>query len=244
MRPRDHQSEIRDMPACRMLIASDREPPHDRSVLTLRDEHSRVRITPDRAQVTALVADAPPPVLRREPPLRLRRDRVAELLQRLRISGISWADDERHRTITPAPPRRGSPAAARVPSSRISTAAAPPKYRLRRRQRTSCQPIASSLRNSAGSWPPSQLSASPSRCTRGRLIASRTPSPCCTTFTITCITAPRSRNDPALPTTSRGRPSRRTSDGLIPDDNLAPGRGRRGSENSPSMLFRWIPVPG
>ena len=56
--------------------------------------------------------------------------------------------------------------------------------------------------------------------------------------------APRSRTEPALPTTSRGRPSRSTIDGAIIDVNRAPAFVAPARSNSPSMLFRWIPVPG
>src|SRR5438445_13265182 len=112
-----------------MLVACDREATHDRAVLRLRHEHRRVRIAPDRAQIAPLVTDAAPAVLRREPTFGLRCDLVAQPLQLLRIGRIGRANDEgnAHRTTTPAPPRRESPAAASVPSSFISTAAAPPK---------------------------------------------------------------------------------------------------------------------
>src|SRR5438445_2415938 len=126
MRLRDHQTEIRDVTTRRMLVASDREPPDDLSILRLGHEDRRMREASNRAQVPALVAHCPPAVLRREPPFRLGRDGVPELLQPRSIAGIGRTNDEAHRTTTPAPPRRGSPAAASVPSSRISTAAAPP----------------------------------------------------------------------------------------------------------------------
>src|SRR5205085_12111146 len=118
-----------------------------------------MRITADRAEIAALVADAPPTVLRREPTFRLRRDLVSELLHSLGVCRLRGTNDERHRTTPPAPPRRGSPAAANAPSRRSATAAAPPKCRLRRRHRTSFHPTAWSGRSAAG-WLPA------SRCKR------------------------------------------------------------------------------
>src|SRR5437868_14178360 len=56
--------------------------------------------------------------------------------------------------------------------------------------------------------------------------------------------APRSRAEPALPTTSRGRSSRSTTDGAIIDVRRAPGRAPPRRSVSPSMLFRCTPVPG
>src|SRR5436190_12301696 len=187
---RDHQADVRDMPARRMLVTRDREAADDRPVLCLRYEDRRVRIAPDRTQVAPLVADVPPAVRRREPSLGLRRDIVAERLQRLSVPRVRGADDEAHCTTTPAPPRRGSPAAASSPPT-ISTAAAPPKYRFLRDHLVTSQPSRSSRSSSSTPWPPSQWRCSPSRWTRGLSIASRTSRPCWITLTTTCITAPR-----------------------------------------------------
>src|SRR5204863_7504299 len=79
------------------------------------------------------------------------------------------------------------------------------------------------------------------------LIASPTPSPVPTVLTTTCRIAPRRRTEPALPTTSRGEPVRRTSDGAIMLVSRRPGRVRRPDglrSYSPSMLLRCTPVPG
>src|SRR5207302_183286 len=54
-------------------------------------------------------------------------DRTPELDQRRGIGRCRTPDDVTGHTMTPWPPRRGSPAASRLPSSRSSTAAAPPK---------------------------------------------------------------------------------------------------------------------
>src|SRR5437764_1380427 len=80
---------------------------------------------------------------------------------------------------------------------------------------------------------------------RGRSIASPTSSPWPTTlFTIWRI-APRSRTEPALPTTSRGSSSRSTMDGAIMLVRRMPGHGLTATRSySPSMLFRCTPVPG
>ena len=119
----DHQAEIGDVTARRVLVTRDRQAPDDEPVV-LGDEDRRVRIAADRAQVAPLVGGVPPAVCRHEPALRLGADRVAERLQALRVGRLGAADD--HSTTTPAPPRRGSPAAASLPSSSV-TAAAPPK---------------------------------------------------------------------------------------------------------------------
>src|SRR5207244_846522 len=126
---RDHHPQISNGPARGMLVARDRQTADEPAVLRLRDEDGRVRIAPDRAEITTLVADAAPAVLRREPTLRLRSHLVAKPLQLRCVTWVGRTDDEGHVhcTTTPAPPRRASPAAASVPSSRISTAAAPPK---------------------------------------------------------------------------------------------------------------------
>src|SRR5437773_2079284 len=99
-----------------------------------------MRVPPDCAQVAPLVRGRPPAVGRRQPPLRLTGDLVTELLQALRVGRVRRPHDEGHSTTTPSPPRRGSPAAASAPPSRIVTAPAPPKKRLRARQRTTFQP--------------------------------------------------------------------------------------------------------
>src|SRR5438552_7763120 len=106
-----------------MLVTCDREAADDDPVV-LRDEDCRVRIAADRAQLAALVGDVAPAVRRHEPAFRLRPDGVAKVLEALRVGRLCPADD--HSTTTPAPPRRGSPAAASWPSCSV-TAAAPPK---------------------------------------------------------------------------------------------------------------------
>src|SRR3954462_9852207 len=241
VRLRDHQAEIGDVPACRMLVTRDRKPADDLAVV-VRDVDGSVRIAADRAQVTPFVGGVAPTIRCDEPAFRLAADGVTEVLETLRVTGLGATHD--HSTTTPAPPRRGSPAAASSPSSSV-TAAAPPKKRLRLRQRATFQPRCSSLSSSAGSCPPSQCrTSSSSRCTRGLPIASSTDKLCATTFTTTCNTAPRRRSEPALPATTCGVPPRSTSDGLIADESRAPGRGFRAMSNSPIMLFMWMPVPG
>src|ERR671931_354245 len=56
--------------------------------------------------------------------------------------------------------------------------------------------------------------------------------------------APRSRAEPALPRTSRGRPSQRTIEGAIIEVSLSPTRPGPTRSASPSMLLTWTPVPG
>src|SRR3954469_13745091 len=82
------------------------------------------------AQVAALVADAAP-LVPDHPALRLRAHCVRKCDERLRVGGITAANDDCPSTPPAAPPRRTSPAPASVPSARTSTAFAPPKKRLR-----------------------------------------------------------------------------------------------------------------
>ena len=59
--------------------------------------------------------------------------------------------------------------------------------------------------------------------------------------------APRSRIEPALPDDEPGAPvARATIDGAIMLVSRRPGRGMPSETRSysPSMLFRWMPVPG
>src|SRR6266404_37345 len=113
-----------------MRVAREREPADQLPVRTLGDEDRRVRETPHRFQISALVADRPPlAVGGDEPSLRLAAHVLREPRQFLRIVGMRGTHDEvTHATTTPAPPRRGSPAAASAPSARTSTALTPPKY--------------------------------------------------------------------------------------------------------------------
>src|SRR5919201_3046830 len=122
-----HQAEVGDVVARRVLVARDREAADD-AALVLGDVDGGVRVAAERAEVATLVADAPPAVRGDEPALRLVADLRPECDECGRVAGLGLADRRRHAsTTTPWPPRRGSPAAASVPSSRTSTAAAPPK---------------------------------------------------------------------------------------------------------------------
>src|SRR5205085_7331744 len=127
MPDRGQQAEVGDVAARRMLVAGDREAADELGV-GLGDEDGRVRVAAQGAEVAALVADAAPAVRGDEPPLGLAADRGAERDERGGVARLGPADGRGHAgTTTPWPPRRGSPAAASVPSSRTSTAAAPPK---------------------------------------------------------------------------------------------------------------------
>ena len=121
-----------------MRVAPDGEAADERPVVVLRDEDGRVRVAAQGLEEAALVPGAPPLAGDAdEPALRLRAHRVGEPGQLLRIGRIGVPDLEAHAsTTTAAPPRRGSPAPASEPSSRISTAETPPKKRFRWRQRT------------------------------------------------------------------------------------------------------------
>ena len=122
----DHQAEVGDVAARLVRVPRDRQPPDDRAVL-LRDEDGRVRMPPQRAQVATLLGDAAPAVRVQKPAFGLAADRGGERGERRGILGLGRSDEQRHSTTIPCPPRRGSPAAASVPSARRSTAATPPK---------------------------------------------------------------------------------------------------------------------
>ena len=193
------------------------------SALVLRNEYGCVRIAADRAEVAALVGDVPPAVRRHEPALRLGADRG-----RRARSALPRRRAQRVRTIIRRPPPRRRVADRRRRRARRRATSRPTRRRSRgcwRRQRVTFQPISSSLSSSAGSCPPSQCRSSPSRCTRGRSIASSTGRLCATTLTTFCSTEPRRRSEPALPTTRCALPSRRTTVGLIIDESRAPARG-------------------
>src|SRR5439155_17436038 len=171
-----------DVGARGMWVAPDGEAADERPVVVLRDEDGRVRVAAQGLEEAALVPGAPPLAGDAdEPALRLRTHRVGEPGQLLRIGRIGVPDLEAHAsTTTAAPPRRGSPAPASEPSSRISTAETPPKKRFRWRQRTTGYPAASSSSATAGS---SQCVTPCSKWMRGASTASSTPSPRAATFT-------------------------------------------------------------
>src|SRR5713226_9386809 len=230
-----HEAEIRDMPARRMLVARERQAA-DELAVQLGDEHSRVGMTADGADEAALLPHAPP-LRRDEPALRLGADRARERDERRRVAGLGGAHV--HSTTTAAPPRRGSAAAAGEPSARTSTAFAPPKKRFCSFHWTTCSASRPSVSAPASAW----ISPS-SQCRRPASTAARTSSPRASTLTIPCRIAPRRRALPALPTTSRGRPSTSTMLGAIIDVSRRPGLCRPARSDSPSMLLSWIPVPG
>src|SRR5262249_44814568 len=170
----------------------------ERLVVALGDEDGRVRIPAQRLEEAAFVARAPP--LARDadqPAFGLGAHGVGEPRQLLGVRRLRVADLETHAcTTTAAPPRRGSPAPASEPSSRISTAETPPKKRFRARQRTTGKSAASS---SSAAEASSQCTTPCSKWSRGAATASSTPSPRAATFAITWRIAPCSRVLPAEP---------------------------------------------
>src|SRR6266516_3877957 len=134
---RDHQPEIRDMRARRVGIPSDGEAADD-PARRLGDEDGGIAGAAQRSEIPALVPRPAPLACRDQPALGLRTDLARQLDERGRVARFRLSDREfAHSMTKPWPPRRASPAAASEPSSRNSTPAAPPKYRFRRRQRTS-----------------------------------------------------------------------------------------------------------
>ena len=128
VRLRHHQAKVGHVRARGMRVARQRKPADDSSVPGLGDEDRRVRRTADRPQVAPLVGDAARPSRGEQPALGLSRYLAREGDKRRCVRRRRRPDRElAHSTTMPRPPRRGSPAAASVPSARHSTPAAPPK---------------------------------------------------------------------------------------------------------------------
>ena len=193
------------MAARRVRVAGDREPADDPVARSRRRRPPRPDAA-DRAQVAALVADAAPAAVARSASPRLAADRLGQrdervrhrlgsagrtLITRRRPRDRRGVGRRRRRARRPRRPRRRDAAEVEV---------APPPADARRSPRPRAGRAASGPRR------PRSAACGSSRWTRGASIASSTPSPCSTTLTITCMIAPRSRTEPALPTTSRGRP--------------------------------------
>ena len=122
----DHQAKVGDVVTGAVRVAGDREAADDDAGI-LSDVDGGVWMAAERTEVAPLLADGAPAVRVQQPRLRLPPDRGAELDQGGRIFGPRLANENGHPTTMPWPPRRGSPAAARVPSGRRSTAETPPK---------------------------------------------------------------------------------------------------------------------
>src|SRR5215208_876609 len=112
--------------AVQRALARDREAPDD-ALRSLGHEHGHIRVALDATDVAPLVA-APPGI--GQPEFGLACDFAPERNERVRVTGDRGPDQEpvaQSETTMPCPPRRGSPAAARLPASSFSTADAPPK---------------------------------------------------------------------------------------------------------------------
>ena len=190
-----------------MRVAHQREPADELAAFELGDEERRVGVALERADVAALVARAAPARIGEQPALLLGGDRRRELDERRASPGTAFRTRNAQLTSTPAPPRRGSPAAASVPSGSTR----PPRRRRRRGSGAASGRGRSRARRAGRARPgrgrPRSGRAARRRGSAGRPIASSTPSPCWSTLTTICMIAPRSRAEPALPTTSRGLPS-------------------------------------
>ena len=121
----DHEAEIGDVLARGMRVSGKRQPADDAAVV-LDHEDRRVGVMLNRPQVAALVRSRAPARGRQDPASLLAPDTLREGDERLRVGRIRSTDAD-HATTTPAPPRRGSPAAASMPSGLRSTAETPPK---------------------------------------------------------------------------------------------------------------------
>src|SRR5262245_36741175 len=122
----DHEAHVRDVLARGVAVPPDRKPADDHAV-ELGDEHGGVRMPTDRLEVASLLGHAPPVAVGDEPASLFRPDRLGKVHERPGVAGLGVADDRRHSTIAPAPPRLGSPAASSLPSAPRPTADAPPK---------------------------------------------------------------------------------------------------------------------
>ena len=202
----DHQAEVGDVGARGVWIAGERQAADD-PVAVDGDEHRRVGMAAHGLQVAALVRDRRQVsvVSSQSPGSPPDGGRQRDELRRV---GRLRGPDRDHRTTTPCPPRRGSPAAPRIAvrtpldggdaaeeqvSSRPNAGLRTPRPRARLRRRRTSRPR--------------RESSSPSTCKRGREIASATGSRWPTTASTTWRIAPARRTDPALPATSRGSPS-------------------------------------
>src|SRR5262249_25600937 len=143
----------------------------------LDDEDGGVRVPMHGLQVAPLVRDRAPVRRGEDPAPLLAPDLFGERDERRRVVRLRTAND--HVTTMPAPPRRGSPAAASEPSARRSTAETPPKNRFRSPQRTTSHE-SESPRSSCSGQPPSTCRREPSTWIRGASIASSTSAPCST----------------------------------------------------------------
>ena len=209
------------------------------------------RVPAHGPQVAPLVADRAPAVVGDQPALRLRADRLGER-------------DERRRR------RRAAPACANRGHSTTTPCAAAARVAGRGER---CRPAPTSTAADAAEEevppPPADdvVARAPRAVELGRVGAAlavdvrlvevdarrgrsppRRQARARATLTTTCMIAPRSRTEPALPTTSRGRPPReRRSTAPSCSSAGAPGASRAAAgfrSYSPSMLFRWMPVPG
>ena len=216
-----------------VLVARERQPADDLAV-DLGDEHRRVRMacapragTAARRRRRATRSRSSSPRARRSPRSRARRAPA-------RRAGSA------RRIVITRPPSRRRRAAGRRPrrASRrrsTSTAFAPPKKRLRDfhcddAPRSSSPPT--SAPRLAWTTPSLDVHARRARPRRARSC------PRASTLTTTCMIAPRSRALPALPTTSRVRPSSKQMLGAIIDVSRVPGRCTPARSSSPSMLLR------
>src|SRR5436309_2701505 len=146
----DHQAQGGHGRTGRVRVARDREPADD-PLRRLRDEDGGMRRAADRAEIAPFGGRPTPVAGGDQPALGLCADGARERDELCGVTRCSPPDRELvHSTTTPSPPRRGSPAAARAPSARNSTADAPPKKRFRLRQRTRSYPRSSSRSSSAG----------------------------------------------------------------------------------------------
>ena len=214
------------MPAGRMRVAGDREPPDD-PVARLRDEHGRVGGAADRAQVAPLVADAAPLAVRDQPALGLGADRLRERDQRGRVAGVAVAHVDVHSTTTagPAAPRIAGGLELAVLADRHGRDAAEEDVARRPAHDVVAAPLELVQRGGVDALLHVQQLVLQVDARRGdRLLHSLAV---VDHVHDVCMIALRSRAEPALPTTRRGSPPRRTSEGAIMLASRRPGRRRR-----------------
>ena len=125
----------------------------------------------DGLQVAALVADRAPALGREDPASLLATDGLCELDERGCVGRLGSADAN-HVTTTPAPPRRGSPAAASAPSVSTLDRLHAAEVEVATRPADDLPALLERPRSSPRTGRPRHATSSPSTCRRGASIAS------------------------------------------------------------------------
>src|SRR4029453_10618882 len=104
-----HETDVRHVLASGVKAARSGKTADDRPVL-LGHQHGRMRVAANRAEVAALLCGAAPLASGDQPAFVFGTDCAGQLYETRGVAGLGVTDSQS--TITPAPPRRGSPAAS------------------------------------------------------------------------------------------------------------------------------------